>query len=177
MDLRSQDGNGNLSTSPTLAIERIRKSEDRAQAIVFFLFFSRLEYALKRMGFAGESGEARADWQKYAQEHPDLLGKTKDERLKQAVAHLKESPPKKQIVSNGHLDWADDHFTGIFDLTRVLTLICRIRNNLFHGGKFTCGEELDISRDRKLLDAGLTIMQALLDQDNQLRHLFMEKLE
>jgi hypothetical protein len=51
--------------SPIASIEKIARSEDRARAIVFFLFFARFEYALKRAGFVrtqGAKADAMADW-------------------------------------------------------------------------------------------------------------------
>jgi len=47
-----------MSHSALNAIQQIVKSEDRALAYQFFLFFSRFEYALKRAGFvqANSSG-------------------------------------------------------------------------------------------------------------------------
>ena len=37
------------TNTPLKAIQRIARSEDRLLAIQFFLFFSRFEYALKRL--------------------------------------------------------------------------------------------------------------------------------
>lgn len=161
--------------SPLQAAERIAKSEDRLRAYIFFLFFSRFEYALKRAGFVGASDEAKADWEKVARQYPRLLAELTDGRFRAAIDYLRDSPPKKQIVSNGRLAWETDRYTGLFDIGRVLTLVCRIRNNLFHGGKFPEGPEDDTSRDRELLDAGLTVLQACLDADEHLRRYFLEE--
>lgn len=167
-----------MITSPIQAIEAIAKSEDRSRAIVFFLFFARFEYALKRTGFVTLSADAKANWTEYAQRHSELLERNSEERLGEAVAYLEKVPPKKQIVdSSGYLRWSDDFFTGSCDLARVFTLVRRIRNNLFHGGKFPEGPENDISRDRMLLDAGLVVMQACLDSDERLRTMFLDHLE
>jgi hypothetical protein len=51
-----------------------------------------------------------------------------------------------------------------------------VRNNLFHGGKFQKGPEADISRDQELIEAGITITQACLDFDKNLRHWFLEEI-
>lgn len=165
-----------MSESPLQAIESIVNNEDRKPAIVFFLFFARFEYALKRVGFVLRSKDAKTDWMAFGRLHSDLLEKSKEERLREAVAYLQNSPPKKQIVSRGGLQWMPDCYIGRWDLVRILTLVCRIRNNLFHGGKFPEGPEDDVSRDTKLLDAGVIIMQACLDSDDHLRHFFLEEL-
>jgi hypothetical protein len=112
-----------------------------------------------------------ADWRKYACSVADLVTKNKE-----AVALLQSEPPKKQVVSDGRLAWSADRYTGSFDLARIFDLVRRVRNNLFHGGKFPEGPEADISRDQKLLDAGIVIMQACLDFDEHLRHCFLEDL-
>jgi hypothetical protein len=162
--------------SPIALIEKIARSEDRARAIVFFLFFARFEYALKRAGFTSKREEAMADWKKYARSVASLLTENNEERFKEAVALLQSEPPKKQFVLGGRLSWRADHDTGSFDLARIFVLVCRVRNNLFHGGKFPEGPEADISRDQKLLDAGIVIMQGCLDFDERLRHSFLEDL-
>ncbi|MCK9420813.1 MAG: hypothetical protein M0R70_15765 [Nitrospirae bacterium] len=162
--------------SPLQAIESIAKSKDRARTIIFFLFFSRFEYALKRAGYVTNTEEAKADWQKYARKNIELLENNKEEPVNKAIALLTNLPPKKQILSKGQLGWSVDHFNGVFGLGRLFTLLCRIRNNLFHGGKFPEGPEEDISRDRDLIDAGITIMQACLDADEMLRQSFVEDL-
>ena len=137
--------------SPIASIEQIARSEDRARAIVFFLFFARFEYALKRVGFFTRGkGEVKADWQKYAGSVADLVTENNEERFRAAVDLLKSKPPKKQVVSDGRLDWSDDNDTS-FNLARIFVLVRRVRNNLFHGGKFQKGPEADISRDQELL--------------------------
>jgi hypothetical protein len=164
--------------SPRASIERIARSEDRERAIIFFLFFARIEYALKRADFTckTEKGDAMADWGKYARSVAGLTEKNKEERFRAAVSLLKDEPPKKQIVSSGRLAWSADRYTGPFDLARIFDLLHRVRNNLFHGGKFPEGPEEETSRDQELLDACINITQACLDSDEHLRHCFLEEL-
>jgi hypothetical protein len=165
-----------MNASPLEAIENIVNDKHRKSAIVFFFFFARFEYALKRVGFILRSKDAKADWLADGRFHSDLIEKSKEEDFREAVAYLENSPPKKQIVSHGHLQWTPDRYGGRWDLVRILTLVCRIRNNLFHGGKFPKGPEDDLSRHTKLLDAGVIIMRTCLDLDDHLRHFFLEEL-
>src|SRR6266496_5519848 len=138
--------------SPLKAIEHIAKSDDRARAITFFLFFARFEYALKRAGFVRDPEQPKADWDEYARRQSDLLDKNTEVQFRDAVAYLKKSPPKKQVISqHGELGWSDDRFSGPLDLSRVFILVRRVRNNLFHGEKFPIDPEGEFSRDRKLL--------------------------
>lgn len=168
--------------SPIETISRIARSEKRANAIVFFLFFSRFEYALKREGFARGTGqnadEASADWNKYADKHPELLDQQQSELFISAICNLRKAPPMKQMLDpEKRLTWMADNYTGQFNLARIFVLLCRIRNNLFHGGKFPVGIIGEVSRDCELLDAGITIMQACLDRDTELMHRFLEHFE
>jgi hypothetical protein len=165
--------------SPIESIECIARSEDRERAIIFFLFFARFEYALKRARFTRKNeGEAEADWDQYASSGAvaNLVEKNNEERFKAAVALLKAEPPKKQFVNNGVLAWGPDGYKGPFNLARIFCLVRRVRNNLFHGGKFPEGPENDISRDQKLLGASIVVLQACLDFDEDLRHRFLEQL-
>lgn len=166
--------------SPLTAIERIAQSEDRKLAIVFFLFFSRFEYALKRSGYLKQSSSkvnpASADWMQYAAKHPHILRENYDESLLKAVEYLAASPPKKQVSRNGELDWEDDCRDSLTDPARIFTLVCRIRNNLFHGGKFPSGPVADTDRDRRLIQAGIDIMQGCLNADSRLREIFLESI-
>ena len=163
--------------SPILAIRSIASSADRSDAIVFFLFFSRFEYALKRAGYLMSSDEAKADWPKYARDHAGLLTSCSSQSFRQAVALLRERPPKKQVNVGNQLGWRRDKYNGEFDMARLITLVCRIRNNLFHGGKFAEGTESEVSRDKELIAAALLVLQTMLDADGALLHLFLEELE
>ena len=165
-----------MKHTPIKAIEQIATIEDRSRAIVFFLFFSRFEYALKRAGYVAASEEAKADWNRYARENPAMFEKILASSAGKAAAFLQSAPPKKQVVTDRRLDWKVDNYSAKFDLERLFTLVRRIRNNLFHGGKFPAGPEEELSRDQRLLDAGLAIMQVCLDQDLRLQSYFLEEL-
>ena len=180
------------------SIERIAKSTDHERAVVFFLFFARFEYALKEAGFVEkrrnrasehcaphggdarvrQSKDAKVNWTKYAAHCSALLANNKQSRFQRAVKYLRKNPPKKQIVSGDRLDMTDDAFAGTWDMDRVLTLVRRIRNNLFHGGKRLVGHpEEAVSRDTELLNAGLAVVEACLDADAHLNSAFLEGLD
>lgn len=167
-----------MSHSALNAIQQIVKSEDRALAYQFFLFFSRFEYALKRAGFvqANSRGEAYADWECFAHKMAGLLRTHTDDYFKTAVAYIQSHPPKKQVLLGERLTWDKDNFSDAFDLDRLLVLVRRIRNNLFHGGKFPEGQEDDVSRDRELLKSGIAVLQACLESDPRLMTSFLQGL-
>jgi hypothetical protein len=52
-----------------------------------------------------------------------------------------------------------------------------VRNNLFHGGKFSDGYVADPSRDRELLGHAMVILGACLDLDKKVRCIFFEGLD
>jgi len=160
------------------AIEQIVKSEDRALAYQFFVFFSRFEYTLKRARFVqtNSKGEARVDWKGFAHKMAPLLCKHTDNSFKTGVTYIETHPPKKQVLSGQGFRRVEDNFSGDFDLDRVLVLVRRIRNNLFHGGKFPEGPEDDVSRDRKLLRSGITILRACLESSPTLMTPFLQGL-
>jgi hypothetical protein len=62
-------------------------------------------------------------------------------------------------------------------LTWLLLAIRTVRNNLFHGGKFPLIPMPDPSRDRDLLIHSLTILDAMLQLDVNVRTMFFEHLE
>jgi hypothetical protein len=157
-----------------LVIEKLTKRPDRANAIILFFMFSRFEYALKRGGYVQWTEEAKPDWGRYARDHAALLISISSSEFTDAVALLKDSPPKKQIIRDGHLDWGQDRSVSGFDFARLLCLVRRVRNNLFHGGKVL---ELDGDRNQKLIDASIAVMDTILASDDSLRKTFMEGLE
>lgn len=117
------------------AIERIVDAQERNCAVVFFLFFSRFEYALKRAGYVTrrKNGTVEADWKQFAGGHPELMQKAlEDKQYSKAFKLLQTRPPKKQIVNEkGQLDWKNDNHDQEFNLARAVVLLKRIRNNLF----------------------------------------------
>ncbi len=138
--------------------------------------FSRFEYALKRAGYIGQDGgAAKADWDKFEN---DLSGLPAGE-LAPVLAcgeYILQNPPKKQVVKNGGLGWENSAPTASAIKT-LLRYVGRVRNNLFHGGKFPEGPVHDEPRDRDLLSSGRSVLQALLkvpSLPDGIRHYFGE---
>jgi hypothetical protein len=68
-------------------------------------------------------------------------------------------PPKKQVLVNGKLDWRDaPPSPNLPRAEQVLLMVRRIRNNLFHGGKFLPGDD----RDQVLVNHNIIVLQACL---------------
>ncbi len=132
------------------------------EAISFFAYFARFEYALKRGGFLKRRSEkndgAEADWNCFAKK----LGSAFFEKVKSSniADKLLAKPPKKQIVKSDDLDWK---CIRIHDVTTLFDAIRRARNNLFHGGKFQSGAVEDIARDKTLLCQARKVLELALE--------------
>lgn len=136
----------------------------------FFRDFARYEYCLKRVGLRKESRNAKACWKRYAAEVKGVFSNATGE-VEAAINYFKESPPHKQVVENGELEWSDrlpDHNN---DSELILLLICRVRNNLFHGGKFN-GRWFEPERSENLIRNALVILRACKEYHSRVREAY-----
>ena len=133
--------------------------------------FARFEYALKAAGFHKGEGTAEPNWRLFAESIPDLFEKPDDIALGEAIRYILDHPPKKQIVADGKLAWSDAAPDTDLQLDRVLIYVRRVRNNLFHGGKFN-GRWFAPQRSELLLRHSLTILRACLDASDTVRQAF-----
>lgn len=130
-------------------------------AAEFFRQFARAEYCLKAAGFRKPGRTAQADWSSLAQEVAAFLEQPNSPDLRAAVDYLLTHPPKKQVVVEGKLDWAPELPAHDSQAELVLLLVCRIRNNLFHGGKFN-GHWFAPDRSKELILHAGQVLQACL---------------
>ena len=137
-----------------------------SDVVKFFLIFSRFEYALKQAGFL-KNDRAKPDWDSFSDKINDYLPSRKNEydEFRNAIDYLNRCPPRIQIVKerNGKklLDWKRYKPQG--NEACVLTeYIRRIRNNLFHGGKFPFDPEHDIP----LINHATTVLKHLLELES-----------
>lgn len=131
-------------------------------AAEMFRFFARFEYALKAAGFHKGEGNAEADWRAFAASVNGRFEEIVDGPLAEALAYIRDHPPKKQIIRNGLLEWDDGAPTSDLEADRILIYVRRVRNNLFHGGKFN-GHWFAPERSANLLRHSMTILHACLD--------------
>lgn len=138
-------------------------------AVAFFQEFARTEYALKASGWirAGRNDDAHPDWDRFAREVGDRVLATLRHRGSYAADYILNHPPRKQVVRNGQLEWADSPLLDRTDKERLLLLVRRIRNNLFHGGKFN-GRWFQPERSHELISNGLDILHACRQSDPRL---------
>lgn len=102
--------------------------------------FARMEYALKAAGYlVREVGRAEPNWDAFANSITDdlLLLRQKDGRVAAAIDRMIARPPRQQMAGPEGLYWQEPSAPrSNDDMVWVLLCVRRVRNNLFHGGKF-----------------------------------------
>ena len=130
-------------------------------SIDMFRVFARFEYALKAAGFHHGAGRAEPNWEKFARSIGSTLDEPDTKKLQEAVQYILEHPPKKQVIKNDKIDWYEVEPDHISRTELILLFVRRVRNNLFHGGKFH-GHWFEPVRDYDLLRHSLIILRACL---------------
>lgn len=133
-------------------------------AIEMFWLFSRMEYALKAAGYLVEhTTDAKANWSKFAADIDQRFREmvAEDAALADAVAYFQGDPPKKQVVIDGQITWSGVLPEANSETGVTLLLVSRVRNNLFHGGKFGA-RWVDPPRSKALVPRALTILRSSL---------------
>lgn len=134
----------------------------------FFATFSRLEFALKELGFVRKGPDrAYPDWDRFAREAAPSVRLVDGSDMATAVQYLTAEPPQ---VQTAHLTWEHAALAGQTPIEQALHAVTRVRNNLFHGGKHT--PHSPEGRDEKLVRASLHLMYAILEQNERLRAVF-----
>ena len=138
------------------------------ETVAFFAVFSRFECALKRSGYLQKKKGADAHWDKFAKG----LGKPflDEVRSRGDSCELIRRPPKRQINNNGQLAWQTT--TQITDVNGLFLAVRRVRNNLFHGGKYPQGQLDDTSRNEKLLLQAKSVLERALEKSPEVKRFF-----
>ena len=105
-------------------------------SLELFRMFARFEYALKAAGYHEGNGEAKPDWRRFAESIPDIFDNPSTLELQTAIDYLEQHPPKKQVVKDNVLEWQVSRPSTNLKSDLILLYVRRVRNNLFHGGKF-----------------------------------------
>lgn len=129
-------------------------------AAVFFREFSRMEYALKATSYMeANRNVAKPDWEKFSRAiHSDMVNLDLDE-YQSAKETLLKTPPKKQINENGKIGWSSVPPDSRCESELLIKYVCRVRNNLFHGGKFN-GHWFEPERSKALIEASIVVLRA-----------------
>jgi hypothetical protein len=119
-----------------------------------------MEYALKTTRFALRSGEGvSANWDKFANEADEHFLAEANAELRDAVEYLSNSPPRKQILTEGvkFRDFVIDPSQR--RLQQLLLMVRTVRNNLFHGGKYLPDGEMEPGRNEELVRSSLVVLR------------------
>ncbi len=126
-------------------------------AAEFFQVFSRSEYALKASGYNKGDGAAEPNWKKFALAISSSISNPPSGEITQAIELILNQPPKKQFIAGGLLEWRDASASTGNTADDLFVYIRRVRNNLFHGGKFN-GHWFAPERSEKLMKSSLAVM-------------------
>lgn len=127
-----------------------------------FLVFSRTEYALKASGFNNGDGPAEVNWRNFAIAVENLIQDPSSKELIEAIEFFLNAPPKKQVIVGGVIQWEVSVPQTDSCADKLLVYVRRVRNNLFHGGKFN-GHWFDPERSEPLLRHSLTILLSCVE--------------
>lgn len=136
---------------------------DRELVLEFFLVFSRIEFSLKLAGFVtGGENSVSPDWGGFIRKVSETFILGDDEEVATAIYYYIGHPPQKQVLKNGSLDWMPVPRQGSSDIEDVLMSVRRVRNNLFHGGKYNAEDHQEVARNEELLRQGILILKSVI---------------
>lgn len=138
----------------------------------FFVIFSKTEYSLKMCGFHNGEGEAQANWDKFANSLNASFDKTANQELQKSIDYLLKHPPQKQRVSAGQLQWQESQPTNIQEIKLLLIYLRRVRNNLFHGGKYIGNVLENPPRTKKLIESSIKILRYCISISPEVKKAF-----
>lgn len=138
------------------------------ECVQFFAVFQRFEFALKKhskfLMHKEEGSDARANWEEFGNTLGDeFFKRIRKEKLAETLI---DDPPKKEIVvANFKCDFLAQ--SSPTRSSELFTTICRVRNNLFHGGK----PVID-SRSETLIKESLVVLNEALVSCEEVRRTF-----
>lgn len=151
---------------------------DKKTVTKFFFFFSLFEFALKRAGYLRKDRKAKPDWQKFISDNESNFDPKKTDILRDAYEYLLKKPPKEQVVHKGKLNFdVPTKFKNMSHFGKAVLAVTTVRNNLFHGGKYSSGPVSDPARDPKLLKNCMILLDEMLELDPNVEKEFNRNLQ
>jgi len=152
---------------------------DKDLLLNFFLTFSCFEFALKNSGLykpprpnddPNTGYRAKPDWDRFALSLRRKFQIGSPPQLAEACEYLLLNPPWREVVANGALVWdAAAESNALTDVEKLVCYIRRVRNNLFHGGKFSTSHTPDRRRNAELMEYSLVILHEFLRLSNAVK--------
>lgn len=140
-------------------------------AAEFFYVFARMEYALKASGFHYGDGPAEPNWTDFAKSVETIITNPSTSELKDAIEFILSAPPKKQFIAGGAIEWREIQPSTNSKADALFQYVRRIRNNLFHGGKFN-GHWFAPERSESLMKAALVVLRQSIEAQPQVSEAF-----
>ena len=166
-------------------IEKAVPSELQPLVLKFFLVFSRFEFALKAAGYhkkirarrnSGMPDGVGPDWESFAAAIESQFPFAGDLEVETAIDYFKTHPPMQQILNGSRIVWASEQESGKRDSADwALAMVKRVRNNLFHGGKYPFAFVEEPSRNGELLNHSLVILQHCLSLSDRVADSFRQQ--
>ena len=147
---------------------------DRDLVLEFFLRFSRFEFALKVSGYAdGDTTRVSPAWDRFARDIAEMFDKGRTPDLQSACEYYLLNPPMKQVLANGTLSWSTDlPVEPNREVELLIGLVRRVRNNLFHGGKYNAELHEETARKEELLRGAIEILGECLRASKRVGHAY-----
>jgi hypothetical protein len=120
------------------------------------------KHDLKISGYHNYAGDAQVDWRRVSEELEELFLHPDTTEFKEAIQFYINYPPMKQMIVNGSLKWENIEPNTDLLSDKILLYIRRVRNNLFHGGKFKGRYFADPERSETLIDYALIVLDRCL---------------
>lgn len=136
----------------------------------FFATFSRIEFSLKELGYSrNERGVVSPAWWRFTEDIAKDLEVEVGSELDGAINYLCDEPPLVQV---GARDWQPHELHGERKIEKAIDAACRVRHNLFHGGKHT--PHSPPGRDQKLVESAQTLLLACVSSCQQLEEVYVQ---
>lgn len=155
------------------------ESDEFDKIIEFYITFSRFECALKQsIEFANiTGGKVEPNWDVFVSRIRLLFNSSSSSLLKSSVQYLLKNPPKKQAINDSTIQWADNLASETSpEINKLLYYIKNVRNNLFHGGKFNGNFSEDESRNHRLINSCLVVLNNWLELHQGVKNLFLSPI-
>lgn len=134
-----------------------------------FRIYARFEFALKMAGYCFMNGKAvEINWDAFA--NNEGIGKAFFEHVqdKCLCSTLMKDPPKPETITDGQWGFATEA-TPPESAQALFGMVRRVRNNLFHGGKYF---DDNAKRNQALVQESITILLLAVEWDKAVNFFF-----